>query len=106
MLRTFRFSKEVSIFILLVSFAAGAYSTEVSAKSNSCQKEYARVSKINVPHRAVATSLGLPLSAKGIACGFSGQYTEQQAVSRALDNCKKSAEKHGSRKKCLIIEAQ
>jgi hypothetical protein len=91
---------------LLVSLATGAYSTEVSAKSSPCQKEYARVIKFKVRHMAVATSLGLPLSAKDIACGFSGQDTKQKAVSGALYNCKKSAKKNGNPKKCLIIEAK
>ncbi len=94
------------MIVLLVSFATGAYSTEVSAKSNPCQKEYARVNKIKVRHRAVATSLGLPLSATNIACGFSGQDTKRQAVSGALASCKKSAKKHGNLKKCLIIQAK
>jgi hypothetical protein len=104
--QTFPFSNDVFIFILLVSLAVGGYSTEGLAKSSPCQKEYARVIKVNVRHRAVATSLGLPLSAKNIACGFSGQDTKQQAVSDALHNCNKSAKKNRNPKKCLIIEAK
>ena len=70
MLRRFKFSQVVSIFILVISLATGTYSTEVSAKSGTCQKEYARMTKvmsrIKAPHMAVATSLGLPLDTKDI----------------------------------------
>jgi hypothetical protein len=103
-LRTLKFSVEVSTFVLLFILVGGVYSTGASAKSNFCQKEYARINKIKVRHRAVATTLGLPLSAQDIACGFSGQDTKQKAISGALNGCKRSAKKNGNPGKCVIIE--
>jgi hypothetical protein len=106
MLRTFKFSQEISIFILVFSLATGTYSTEVSAKSSACQKEYARVSRIKAPHMAVATSLGLPLDAKDISCGFSAATTKRQAVRDAVNSCKKNAKKYGKSTRCRVIEAR
>jgi hypothetical protein len=93
--------------LALMSFVVPvSFSIDASAKAPFCQREYARLSKIAVLHRAVATTNGKSLGAPNIACGFSGQDTKQQAIRGALKNCEKSAKRNGNSSKCQIIEAK
>jgi hypothetical protein len=77
-------------------------SSAEAAKLAPCQRDYEYKWKKLRKYKAVATTAGKSLGAKGISCGFSyGKKTKASAIREALRSCQR-----GSRNRCKVIYLQ
>src|SRR5690349_14968809 len=100
--------RNISLWLTLSLSASMAIGWSAGAGARTpCEREFLSKKAIYLPHRATATTLGRPLSAPQIACGFSGQWaTKTQAINEALRQCELWARKSKYRKgECRIRDA-
>jgi len=102
-------SAVVTAAVLCVLMTPTPLTPRVAAaeKLVECPKKFRGFKAKYLPHRAIATTQGRPLSAQPVACGFSGHWgTKAKAISEALRECETSARIMKLKKgQCRIMEA-